>query len=255
MSAETRIVIAGDWHANATWGVRVIEASAAQGIKRILHVGDFGAAFPCSDSSYEQRLSDACVKHDVQVDYIPGNHDPHPYLNALPLDDEGFAPLVPGIRFIPRSHRFKIGGRTFGGLGGAFSIDYQQRTAGVDWWPEEQVHEDDVAKLGTKSLDVLLTHDAPVQMTPHSPFRVPDFMELQSRISRRLISQAVKNTEPALVFCGHWHQRRTEQIPHVKTVAHILDREFSTGNAVVLDLATLTIQPLQVDVNASMQKS
>lgn len=247
MNQPSKVVIAGDWHANPTWGVHVIESAAAQGIKRILHVGDFGAAFPTEFATYASALSDACMEHNVQIDYIPGNHDPHPLLNALPLDDEGFAPLVPGIRFIPRGHRFVIGDRTFGGLGGAFSIDYQLRTAGVDWWPEEQIHEDDVAKLGHESLDVLLTHEAPVQMTPHSPFRLPDFMELQSRISRRLISQAIKNTDSALVFCGHWHQRRTERIANSRTVAHILDREFSTGNAVVLDLKTLDIRPLPIN--------
>ena len=46
-------------------------------------------------------------------------------------------------------------------LGGAFSVDWRDRTHGSDWWPNEMPDDSDVARHGTDRLDILIAHDAP----------------------------------------------------------------------------------------------
>lgn len=59
---------------------------------------------------------------------------------------------------------------------------------------------------------------------------------------RSLIRDAVRATEPKLVFSGHWHQRRTGLMPGLEARVHVLDREFHDGNLVSLDLQTLAVE-------------
>lgn len=106
----------------------------------------------------------------------------------------------------------------------------------------------DVDTLSDEPLDVLVTHDVPeggALVKSGFPVREPELSEANE--VRALLRQAVDRTKPHLVFCGHWHQRRSGVITHPdgsQTTTHVLDMEWTHGNAVVLDLDTLDVQPL-----------
>lgn len=71
---------------------------------------------------------------------------------------------------------------------------------------------------------------------------VPEATERESCIVRSLLRDAVRNTEPKLVFSGHWHQRSTGLMPGMETRVHVLNMEHRAGNVVSLDLATLAVE-------------
>ncbi|WP_448631657.1 metallophosphoesterase family protein [Cellulomonas soli] len=256
-----RIVVAGDWHGNTTWAMHVVEKTAALGMDTILHVGDLGILWPGDvDNSFTFKLQRHLDRHGVRLVLVDGNHDNHTALRALPRDAAGFGVVrtktkgggrLDLIRWAPRGHRWTWPGTNgravrFGALGGAFSIDYEHRRAGKDWWPIiEEVRPDDVGALGTDPLDVLVSHDCPTGAVPPSKMQIDHDDDLRSRTSRDRLREAVNATRPRLHFAGHWHQRRVYELDRQDggrpTTVHVLNMDGEAGNCVVLDLGTLTV--------------
>ena len=247
LSAVSKAVVAGDWHGSDGAARDVIERAAAQGIHTILHVGDFGIG-PWGDSSRSlTKMVDAALfKARSVLLVVPGNHENHDRLDAAKRDDGGMIVLGKRLRALPFGHRFDLGGLRFGALGGAVSVDRERRMPGVSWWPQEAPTQADVNRLGDDPLDVLLTHDVPWGCAPLKSgiSGIPDYLVAEADDVRRLLRQAVNRTRPRLVFAGHWHQRRIGTIEHPggsTTTTHVLDEQYTPGNAAVLDLATLTV--------------
>lgn len=242
-----RVLICGDWHGNTTWAVKVLFAAARSGYDTIIHVGDLKVLWPDQEGPdgypFDNTLDQVLKANGQTLLFVDGNHDNHRALRALPVNDAGFGVITETLLYVPRGHRWSMGGLRFGGLGGAYSIDRFFGHEGDDWWLEEEVSQDDVVKLGSEPLDVLITHDVPQGTQVVSNALVSHKDELLSQASRLLISDAVRNTAPSQVFSGHWHQRVTSRLPYRETVVEVLDREYHPGNAVVLDLETRTVTP------------
>lgn len=232
------------------WATQVLFSAARSGIDTIIHVGDLKVLWPEDEGPdgyrYDNLLDEVLKANGQTLLFIDGNHDNHAALRKLPVNDAGFGVLTENMLYVPRGHRWIMGGQRFGGLGGAYSIDRFFGVEGIDWWAEEEVTAEDVAALGNGPLDVLITHDVPQGTDVASMLGISRKDELASTATRLLISDAVTNTAPALVFSGHWHQRVTHRLPFRETVVEVLDREFRDGNAVVLDLQTLTVSPYKV---------
>lgn len=111
----------------------------------------------------------------------------------------------------------------------------------------EEVQPADLDVLGNGPLEVLIAHDTPTGAVPASTFRIPITDEAQSQVSRDLLRRAVDTVRPRLVFCGHWHQRRTFEVPDALdpakggTIVQMLDMDGGAGNWVVLDLDDLSV--------------
>lgn len=241
-----RIVVAGDWHGSLGWAVDVVERAHHHGAHLIVQLGDFGALWPGDGGRFERRLDARLARRDMQVLFIAGNHDVWPELVKLPLDDDGFGVLRSRIRYAPQGYRFRVGGRTFGVLAGAHSVDQDVRTAGVDWWPEEEPTQADVDRLGDAPLDVLLAHDAPLGAPLASELNLPPGHPADG--PRELITQAVERTRPRLLLHGHWHQRASYTVAHAGGATRVealgCDGDMTGGDAVLLDLEMLSVEPL-----------
>ncbi|ACL42146.1 metallophosphoesterase (plasmid) [Pseudarthrobacter chlorophenolicus A6] len=245
-----KVLIAGDWHGNTGWMHQVLACAARDGYKVIIHVGDLKVLWP--DEYYPDFADYGGFTAELVADlerlglvfiFADGNHDAHPALRALPLNADGFGAISDRLLYAPRGHRWTLGGVRFGALGGAYSIDRGWGTEGRDWFLEETVVPEDVAALGTEPLDVLISHDVPAGIDlDEGTMDVPEAIERESYIVRSLLREAVRNTEPRLVFSGHWHQRRTGLMPGMETRVHVLDKEFKAGNLVTLDLSTLAVE-------------
>lgn len=255
MPESGSVVIAGDWHGNSSWMKRALQEVHAAGHRLVFHVGDLKVLWsqegPLSDAEqalmpgardydrFTVQLASLLEELEMTLLFIDGNHDNHPVLRALPLDENGFGTISNRLKYIPRGHRFTIAGVRFAGLGGAFSIDRAWGTQGVDWWPEEAVTAEDVAALGTDPVDVLVTHEVPAGIDVVKTMLLPDLIEAEANESRIHIRDAVRNVTPKLVFSGHWHQNLTQQLPYSGTTVHVLDMDGRAGNLAVLDLAAV----------------
>lgn len=209
------IMFLGDIHAQ----VHQIPFLTAKslGADAIFQVGDFGYV-------YQHKFVDALAKevrrHEIPVYWIDGNHDNGKYLkDAGAWGASTFQELWPQVFYVPRGMKWEWDGVSFVGLGGAYSIDRPFRTLGVSWWEEEETTERDVERACSHGqVDVLVTHDAPLNVYPleellsdagrNAAIQAQGFRGLdESRLVRRLIAETTNKTKPQLVIHGHYHYR------------------------------------------------
>lgn len=199
-----RVLIAGDSHGNTGWVAQLAQTAVAHGCDLILQVGDFGY-FPAhaEGSRFLTAVDAACDVLGVDLWFIDGNHDDHESLASIRHAPEPVA-LTDRVSYLSRGLRVDLGGVSFGFLGGAFSVDWRQRTNGIDWWPDEVTEVDDVERLGDRPLDVLVTHDAPAGIELAS-WQLPGSDQIRADEVRFLIKRAVEATTPRVAIHGHWH--------------------------------------------------
>ena len=169
--------------------------------------------------------------HDspLPIVVVDGNHEVWPALGRYAVTPQAAAamasrrPLHLGgsIWWAWRGSVWRWGGKAFGALGGAVSPDRRGSAVRGYRWEEEATTEDDLARLMANSdaefggsLDVLFTHDAPVQVRNlgSGMSGVPWDLREAADAGRRLLGRAVESTEPALVLHGHWHRTNRERI-------------------------------------------
>lgn len=157
------------------------------------------------DHPYTIQLGDFGFKYDTlkNVDHtrhiiIGGNHDNydicHNYLHFC--SDYGYMVNFNGIDFF--YYR------------GAYSIDRQYRTVGVDWWEKEQVDIENFMKARElyRSIkpDIVITHDCP-------EFMVPQYIGGYSRIYQNITNWALNELynihQPKIWIHGHHHTSKT----------------------------------------------
>lgn len=117
----------------------------------IIVVGDMGVGFPGPEDALFRRLSEEITTKPF-VRFIRGNHD-NPEVCRTFTDG--------GIQWIPDGHIED--GILF--VGGAWSIDFQFRTPGFDWWHNEELNEEDweeiFRKVEGQAIHTVISHDAP----------------------------------------------------------------------------------------------
>jgi predicted phosphodiesterase len=253
---DTHVIAAfGDWHGDVQWGRLAINSAKREGIRTILHIGDWGVDWPGPKRGLQDtRLNKALAANDQVFVLSPGNHDCLVNINRLPVDDDGLITWRSNIKILPKGGRTIIGGLTIGGLGGAYSVDRQFRTEGRDLWSSEEEPTIDEAKrlIAGGRVDLLLSHDVPmgIQVTPE--FDLPDDVRERADRTRHLLSEVVREVRPANVVSGHHHQRVVGRIVHPgegSTRVDELGKEGDRlGNGIVLRSGSsgLQIEPLHI---------
>jgi hypothetical protein len=259
-SESVRVLIAGDTHGNRGWVEHVCVTAAAHGCELIIQLGDFGFD-PKSDSGtrFLNAVSESCEQHGVELWWLDGNHENHFELAQMVAEQTEPEPIWirPHLWYLPRGTRLHLAGRTLGVLGGAFSVDWRQRTIGTSWWPNEVPTEADVELLGTEPLDVLLTHDIPTGIHISSSWRLPPDDQVRADAVRVLIRNAMEATGPAMLLHGHWHHRHSIELPWIdrampapdnaelhqlpwrSTMVHGLDCDDTAGSLAILESPSL----------------
>jgi len=100
----------------------------------IIQVGDFGIGFKYNESSEKislKKLNDTCVKHNIHIYAIRGNHDNPSYFN------QNHDPVYSNIHLVPDYSVLTIDGKNILCIGGAISIDRVYRIEGIDYWKDE----------------------------------------------------------------------------------------------------------------------
>lgn len=242
------VLVAGDWHRNlhAAFPKRVIKLAQQLMIDTILHVGDFGYKYATTDAyTFEKPLHRALIEADIKLVWVDGNHENHEMLRTLPRLDNGFVQTGArgNIFYAPRGHRWEWSGRKFGALGGAWSPNWARLKEGSTLFKDlEETTWKDFETLGNEPLDYLVTHDVPARVAMKTMFGIVEKTE-----TRKILQKAVDVTKPSRIFSGHWHQRLDYLLPRLdgqNTIGHVLDKEWTVGNVLILDLITNEIIPL-----------
>jgi hypothetical protein len=233
------VAFAGDWHGNTMWAGARMQSLGEEGIKLVLHVGDFGIWPGPSGKRYLDVMNKIAEKYDMTIMVTPGNHEDWARLDSLKPKDRGdgwgaVQWLTDRIGVFPRAHRFEIEvadsdgnatgvKRSFVSLGGAPSIDYEMRQVGKSWWPTEAITGDDVEKtVAGGHADIMIAHDS-----PDEPYCVPAVGRIlaspsgwsynglaYAAVGRRRMHAAYMGVEPKVFVHGHFH------VPGVALVEH-----------------------------------
>ena len=283
-----RVAVAGDWHGNTRWACFMIEQAAAElageQVKILLHLGDFLPTFyyPRHTSGYSaedrqrnvhrflytiQRMLD---KHSMHLMFIDGNHEDWDVLNAAreswrhvvePFHDmadempiplrSSYSDAAAGSRifWLPRGTRWTWQGREWLAFGGAASPNRVHLQEGWNWWLDEEITAEQVAKAAAQGpADVLLCHDVPssvrIQYGEHpASWLQADLARGEEQRERlQMLAEAVK---PSFLMHGHHH------IPYCKGVNQPWGLMWSTGLAgdgVTLNMLTLSTTDLSWEV-------
>jgi predicted phosphodiesterase len=238
----SKVFFCGDAHGAIRYIQRVVSRANLMGASHVIQLGDFGIwpiVRPNKETGghamvldpFPNAVSDVAVKNGVPVYFIRGNHEWWPWLKAQE-DEHGWKDPIevfPSLFYCPNGCTFVIDGKTFGVLGGAFSVDHKRRVPEKSWWPEELPTQEEVDRLGTLPLDVLLTHDGPEQLAMFDNFPLPAFDEVRNGEVRRLIRQAIRNTHPRVLLHGHLHVQHSSQFNWFEPEGEDSFREHSTS--------------------------
>lgn len=239
--------LAGDWHKDARSAAWAVDELVARGAKRIYQLGDFGVWPGEAGVRFLDAVEAVCVEHDVEVWAVPGNHDDYDQINTFPVGEDGLQRIRPHVVLIPRGHRWEQGGRTFVGLGGAPSIDFMGRTAGVDWWPTELITKEDVERTVAGGFaDVMLAHDAPGDSTMKvrhiiatNPMGWSVSELAYAAMGRKMMDQAWEGVRPSIFAHGHYHVTDDTEEFRNGTRFLALHCNGKRGSIALLDLDTL----------------
>jgi predicted phosphodiesterase len=235
-----RFAVSGDWHGDLSIARAVVRTLKSEDIHLLLHVGDLAVRWPGPKKGrFDKRLGQLLDDADIEFLFIDGNHDNHKELRELnPLPD-GTRRLSDRISYVPRGTVIERYGIRFGGLGGAFSVDRRWRTEGKDLWAdlEEPTPAEAERLIASAPVDVLLTHDAPAGFQGLKGLTLPPDIVSAAERTRGLLQRTVEVLQPTLLFSGHWHQRKSQELvwgDGTLTAAHVLAHEGSWGGNTVL---------------------
>ncbi|WP_433330063.1 metallophosphoesterase family protein [Spirillospora sp. CA-294931] len=244
-----RVLVAGDWHGNTGWALRVIRNLPGllpdESPRMVLHAGDFGVWPGTNGDRYLHKLTRELARVNGVILFVDGNHDDHHRLAALPVRD-GLGEVTERIFHLPRGRRWVWGGRTWLALGGAVSLDRALRVEGRTWWPGEEITRDQAqAVVNDGVADVMITHDCPAGVEHH--FGPPPSVWAQrdverSQAHRALLQDVVDQVQPSHLIHGHLHRAYTRRVAmsHGHVQVRGLDCDGAArGNWAVLDVPTM----------------
>lgn len=149
-----------------------------------LQVGDFGFKYDTLNNVDPE-------KHKI----LGGNHDNYEKLPSMPhyLGDYGYSSLN-GVKFF--FYR------------GAYSIDRQYRTIGIDWWENEEVEIESFMKARELyrevKPDLVISHDCPESV---SPYLLDPWAKIYQNKTGWALQELFNIHQPKLWRFGHYHKK------------------------------------------------
>ena len=269
LQTDRRVGLLGDVHGDFSHLMAAVHVFAARNIRCVIVLGDFGYPWPFEDWNRTlNKLSRRLASRNMDLVVVDGNHDWLPKINEFPVGADGLRRLRRNVVHAPRGYRttllpYESGwpanavrpGKVLAMLGGANSIDREYRTEGTDWWPEESLTEEDLVALGSDHVDVLLGHDAPLDvpdldraLTSENSDWPPEVVAYAER-GRRMFHRGFMAVRPELSVGSHYH-RHVDQVLAYEDAAGsfrcrvaILDQNRpKTISLAILDTATLQLE-------------
>ena len=257
LSAASRIGFLGDTHGDLEHVLIVSRTMHARDIQVLVVLGDFGFIWPGHNwDNVLDKLSRRLTVTAQTFYFVDGNHEDFTRLYQFPLGSDGLRWLRPNIAHIPRGWRTTFSsGKTLAALGGANSVDVGHRSEGTSWWPAESVTETDLATLGNQHADVLIGHDAPLNVPSLDTWLDetdrwwPAAGIHYSAAGRAMFHRGFLQVRPELYLGGHYHRHFDETVDYdgdspFTTQVVLLDKNGSERaiSQAILDTNTLHIE-------------
>jgi hypothetical protein len=224
----------------------------------VIQLGDFGFAWndPDDDRTDLEALQAQLTATGQTLYFLGGNHEGYALLNAIRPDRDGIRWVRRSIGYLPRVYTTTLlSGKRLLALGGANSIDYEYRTEGRGWWPEESITPDDVTTVITAGrADLMLAHDAPHhaaldQLLTATNASWTDNGLAYAERGRVRMDAAFHAVAPAVFVHGHFHLHLDRRVEfHTGTASFLtrmvaMDCDSGQGPAVaIIDVATLELR-------------
>lgn len=260
--------LTGDWHQDLAWANVTLDTFYEYGVKYLFQLGDFGFSLDNTGRKFLFKVNQKLAKNNQFLYVTLGNHENYTHFLKHAVPVEGLLGWVQvqgyeNIFFAIRGARWKIDEVSFVSLGGANSIDRVGHVEGKSWWREEQISKFDVlATTVFGHADVMLTHDAPleVDLFKGKSSGSDDWTLTEiayAELSREKMSEAVRVVKPNLLFHGHYHfyadhvtamEDKTGNLFNLHSVG--LDMNRSKDNMALLMLDTLSFEMIPASLSA-----
>lgn len=215
---EKKILFVGDIHGRFEIFNEFLHDRKKE-IDSIYCLGEFGY-WP--DADYSQ-----IENGDIPLYWIDGNHEQFDLLEKRKTDE-----IAPNIFYIPRGtvEVLSNGMKTLF-IGGAASIDRRMRTPGFDWFPQEEITNEDIDKSISaidkmSEIDLICSHTCPIEfdVIGESPLSFFD-------PSAYKLSILLRHAKPKHWLFAHWHQFKTGLYENTEwTALNMLSRPYYENN-------------------------
>lgn len=222
---ESTLGLLGDVHGTASFIHDSFSWFKKNGIHDVVQMGDFWFY----DPRELIKLSRMAKRFEINFHFIDGNHENFAFLTKKTdefRDEEGNpTPVILSeqVTYMPRGIRGTVGDKSFLAMGGAVSVDQIKRTAGKDWFPEENLTPQDV-HVGTQGdpVDIMFTHDLPLECrSEHTVGKVFDEIVEANLVDYNVHMNAIyRYHQPDLLVHGHYHKFYTENVLNYSNKEH-----------------------------------
>ena len=201
---KEKIILVGDVHGQWSHLNRIINQERPD---IVLQAGDFGIWANYHDFKYDY-CKDSIKNGDTKIYWCDGNHEDHISIRKV-MAEKGKYDIGENIHYMPRSSVLTLpDGRRVLFIGGAWSVDWDMRTDGKDWFREEELISqkdvDPVFDMEEGSIDIVVSHTCPNEF-------IMGWYDEHQDPSRKALSAVLKHLKPYKWYFGHWHNDRAGQ--------------------------------------------
>lgn len=179
------------------------------------HKNNLDLVICCGDFGYWPNHNEgihSIKTHGIPILWCDGNHEDHWTLRDRASDE-----VAENVFYMPRGSTYKLDdGRIILFMGGADSIDKENRSIGIDWFPEETINHGDMQGLPDTKIDIFVTHTCPKELY-HT--MVAYYEEKYLEPSNHALSELWQMYKPDLWFFGHWHYYKEGNLDNTKWYA------------------------------------
>lgn len=207
------IYLIGDTHCNALGDGKKIKKIPGQENDYGIVLGDWGFIWTEKDN-HEDKWFKRFRKLPYTLCFIDGNHENFERLKRFPEVDfcgEKAGLIRDCVYHLKRGRIYTIDGKKILTVGGAKSIDKNERIPGVSWWREEEITKEEEYKTyesldaNNWEVDYVLTHTLPTRIIKdHLDF--PEKEDANTKFFDDLLDKGLKFKK---WYCGHFHIDKT----------------------------------------------
>jgi Icc-related predicted phosphoesterase len=208
-----KLYFLGDIHADFVWLSFTIVQNKIKH-STIIQVGDFGLGFLKNEEEQLTQLNNVCVRNNVRVFAIRGNHD-----NPSAFDS---GDRFSNLKFLKDYTVLKLYDFNILFVGGSISIDRLHRAENSSYWKDEIFRFDEsiLSKVlkTTTNVDIVVTHSAPLGVYPLDldPI-VFDWLKIDEDLkmdilwdrkdhARLMLYLIESGFKPSFWYYGHFHK-------------------------------------------------